>query len=95
LPKLLFSEYDIARRAQFRTELEAASTDEKIVLDFSDVRYIECACLGILIQKIEQWRTQSPEFCVSLINASNMLVRIIDILQLSHFFILESSQVII
>jgi anti-anti-sigma factor len=91
LSKLLFSEYDICRRAQFRAELDAAADEKQLVLDFTDVRYIECACIGILIQRIEQWRMQTPDFRVSLCNASSMLVRMLDILQLRHFFNFEFS----
>ena len=82
----LFGWYDIWRRDEFEAALDRIDPGDVVVLDLSQVQHIDCACLGLMLRKLNQWREKTPNVEVRLDNVGTHLQQMMKFLQLDQTF---------
>ena len=90
-PIVLYGWYDIWRRDELLAALDRIAPGEVVVLDLSQVEHIDCACFGLLIKKLNQWREKTPNVELRLNNVRAELQDIIRLLQLDRALKCSSS----
>jgi anti-anti-sigma factor len=74
--------YDISRRAEFRAELDSVEPHSDVVLDLSGTEYLDCASVGVMVEKLRQWREHTPGTNLRLTNVNPDLARMLRLLEL-------------
>ena len=79
-------EYDLALKQQLRDELDSLVDEPAVVLDFSDVSYIDSTCVAELMRNRDLRVTRGLRSPTILIKADNRIRRIFEILGLLSAF---------
>ena len=90
-PIVLNGWYDIWRRDELLAVLDRVDPTDVVVLDLSLVEHLDCACLGILIRKLNQWREKTPNVELRLDNVGAHLQKMIKLLRLDQALKCSSS----
>jgi anti-anti-sigma factor len=79
-------EYDLAVKEQLRNELDSLVDEPAVVLDFSDVSYIDSTCVAELMRNRDLRASRGLPSPTILIKAGNRIRRIFEILGLLSEF---------
>lgn len=78
-------EYDVSNKVTVRAELTALSDEPNLVLDFSDVTYMDSICISELVRMREYRMTKQLEK-VTIVQSSRSVGRLFEILNLGSVF---------
>lgn len=90
--KLRGGYYDFSRKAELEDELDAAQPQSVVVLDLVATTALECACIGIIIGKLREWRRVIPDAEIRLRNVSACIARSLRLLELESVLVIESEK---
>lgn len=82
---LFAGEFDIARKDELRIELEQLASVPSVVLDFTDVTYIDSTCIGEVI-RLHNLRAENQFERETVIVNNENLRRIFQLLELNKLF---------
>ena len=86
---LFAGEFDIARKDELRAELEKLVLVPNIVLDFTEVTYIDSTCIGEVI-RLHNLRAENHFERETVIVNNENLIRIFQLLELNKLFHITS-----
>jgi anti-anti-sigma factor len=78
-------EYDLSHKARLRAELEALRDEAHLVLDFSDVTYIDSTCISELM-RMQDHRAKRQLNRVAIVQTAPSVRRLFDILDMASMF---------
>ena len=81
--------YDVFRKKALQAELASIQSHSDVVLDLSRTEQIDCACLGLFVARLREWRAQKPGTNLRLVNVSPRIARILSLLSLDTLFIVN------
>ena len=79
-------EYDLACKDQLRHELEPLESERSLVIDFSEVTYVDSTCITELLKMDSARKAKGYETAVIVIKRGNAVRRIFEIAELSTVF---------
>jgi anti-anti-sigma factor len=79
-------EYDIWRRNELRTELEAAKISSEVVIDLSRVTFMDAGAVGLLLVFRKRVYEYDPKGRVTLLNTPKIVRRVLSIAHAEDLF---------
>jgi anti-anti-sigma regulatory factor len=81
--------YDVSRKSELQAEFDAIEPHSDVVIDLATTEHLDCACLGVMVGRLGEWRVRKPETQLRLRNVAPQLARVLGILKLNEVFIVE------
>jgi len=81
--------YDFSRKSELQAEFDAIEPHSDVVVDLASTEHLDCACLGVMIGRLNEWRMRKPKTQLHLINVAPRLARVLELLKLEQLFIIE------
>lgn len=79
-------EYDIASKDRLRRELESLESESSLVIDFSEVTYVDSSCITELLRMNHARRAKGYETAAIVVKRGNAVRRIFEIADLPALF---------
>jgi anti-anti-sigma factor len=82
--------YDIVRRNELKAELDLVEPHSDVALNLGRVEYLDCSCLGVMVERLQLWRKARPGTNLRLQNVPPEVVKVLRLLELDRLFIVDS-----
>jgi anti-anti-sigma factor len=79
-------EYDVWRRNELRTELEAAKISGEVTIDLSCVTFMDAGAVGLLLAFRKRVYEYDPKATVTLLNTPQIVRRVLSIAHADELF---------